>query len=155
MPQIVKGGKYLFGWSKVGNNGKIKIPPEAYKEYNLKLDKCAILFSGSKTSGGFGLSSVRILRNSIMIELIDKNNLLANYKISEGEIIEFKIKKYCWLTIHEDKNIKLPEMTLKAFGINKNDTLLSGRGSHLAIGFIAKGPIYEEAKKHPEIEIFE
>ena len=28
MPQLVKGGKHVFGWSKVGNNGVIKIPPE-------------------------------------------------------------------------------------------------------------------------------
>ena len=33
MPQIIKGGKYLFGWSKVGVKGKIKIPLEAYEEY--------------------------------------------------------------------------------------------------------------------------
>ena len=39
MPQLVKGGKYIFGWSKVGKEGKIKIPPEAYEEYNLKKDK--------------------------------------------------------------------------------------------------------------------
>jgi len=90
MPHLVKGGKYLFGWSKVGNQGKIKIPPEAYEEYNLNLDKFTILFSGNKTSGGFGLSSVRILKNSIMKELIDKNTSLANYEIPEGEIIEFK-----------------------------------------------------------------
>ena len=155
MPQIVKGGKYVFGWSKVGIQGKIKIPPEAFKEYNLSLDKSAILFSGSKTSGGFGLSSIRILRNSIMNEILEKNSSLANYQIAEGEIVEFKNKKYCWLKIQEDKSIILPERTLNAFEINKNDILLTGRGSHLAIGFIAKGLIFQEAKKHPEIEIFE
>ncbi|MBA7631381.1 hypothetical protein ES703_38912 [subsurface metagenome] len=35
MPHLVKGGKYVFGWFKVGNEGKVKIPPEAYKEYNI------------------------------------------------------------------------------------------------------------------------
>ena len=54
MPQLVKGGKYIFGWAKIGNNGEIRIPPEAYHEYDLKKDKNSILFSGSKTSGGFG-----------------------------------------------------------------------------------------------------
>ncbi|MFX1566867.1 MAG: hypothetical protein ACFFCV_00710 [Promethearchaeota archaeon] len=155
MPQIAKGGKYVFGWSKVGNQGKIKIPPEAFQEYNLSLDKSVILFSGSKTSGGFGLSSIRILRNSIMNETMEKNPSLANYKTPEGEIVEIKNKKYCWLKIQEDISIIMPERTLNAFSINKNDILLSGRGSHLAIGFIAKGSILEEAKKHPEIKIFE
>ena len=138
----------------MGIQGKVKIPPEAYKEYNLKLDTNAVLFSGSKTSGGFGLSSVRILKESIMKELLDENSSLANYTIPEGEIISFKNKKCCWLKIHEDKSVILPEKTLKAFRINRNDILLSGRGSHLAIAFIAKGPIFFEAKNHPEIEIF-
>jgi len=155
MPQLVKGGKYIFGWSKVGNGGKIKIPPEAYTEYNLKLDKKAILLSGSKTSGGFGLSSMRILKNSIMKEVLDRNISLANYMIPEGEVIEFKNKTYCWVKIHKDKTINLPKRTLKTFGITRNNLLLCGRGSHLAIGFIAKGPIFNEAKNHPEIEIFE
>ncbi|MFX1503446.1 MAG: hypothetical protein ACFFDH_20955 [Promethearchaeota archaeon] len=155
MPQIIKGGKYIFGWSKVGNQGKIKIPPEAFREYNLSLDECVILFSGSKTSGGFGVSSIRILRNSAMNEITEKITSLAKYKIPEGEIIEFKNRKYCLLRILDDKSIVLPERILDAFEINTNDLLLSGRGSHLAIGFIAKGPIFEEAKKHPEIEMFE
>ena len=85
MPQIVKGGKYVFGWSKVGNQGKIKIPLEAFKEYNLSLDEFVILFSGSKTSGGFGLSSMRILRNSIMNEIMEKIISLTNNKILEEE----------------------------------------------------------------------
>jgi len=155
MPQIVKGGKYIFGWSKIGNNGKIRIPSEAFEEYNLERDVCCILFSGSKTSGGFGLSSVRILKNSIMKGLLEKNPSLANYEIPEGEIIKINNKKFCWIEIYEDKSIYLPQETLKAFGIENNDLLLSGRGSHLAIGFITKGPIYNEAKNHPEIEIFE
>ncbi|MFX0042668.1 MAG: hypothetical protein ACFE8L_07135 [Candidatus Hodarchaeota archaeon] len=155
MPQIVKGGKYLFGWSKLGNDGRIKIPPEAFEEYNLKQEKNCILFSGSKISGGFGLSSVHILKNSIMNEVLKKNPLLTNYEIPEGTIIEFNNKKYCWIAIHDDNYIYLPQETLKAFEIENSILLLSGRGSHLAIGFIAKGPIYNEAKNHPEIEIFE
>ena len=51
-------------------------------------------------------------------------------------------------------SINLPETTLDAFRIKKGDTLLSGRGSYLAIAFIAKGSIFNEAKRHPEIECF-
>ncbi|MFX1594474.1 MAG: hypothetical protein ACFFBK_00255 [Promethearchaeota archaeon] len=155
MPQLIKGGKYIFGWSKVGRKGKIKIPPKAYEDYNLKMDKYAIVFSGSKTSGGFGLSSVRILKNTMMKEILEQNTTLANYETQEGEIIKFKNKKYSWVKIREDGTINLSKRTLKAFEINYNDFLLSGRGSGLAIGFIAKGPIFNEAKKHPEIEIFQ
>jgi hypothetical protein len=153
-PQIVKGGKYVFGWSKVGKNGKIKIPKEAFDEYALALDHEAILFSGSKISGGFGLSSIRILKNSKIEELIMNFPFLINYQLDEGEIIVIKGKKYCWLKINDDMSINLPETTLDAFGLKKGDTILSGRGSYLAIAFIAKGPIFNEASKHPEIEYF-
>ena len=153
-PQIVKGGKYVFGWSKVGKKGKIKIPKEAFDEYTLALDREAILFSGSKTSGGFGLSTIRILKNSKIEELIMNFPSLISYQLVEGEIILIKSKKYCWLKINDDMSINLPETTLDAFRIKKGDMLLSGRGSYLAIAFIAKGPIFNEAKRHPEIECF-
>ncbi len=154
MPQLVKGGKYVFGWSKIGTKGKVKIPPEAYEEYNLKRDKFVILFSGSKTSGGFGLSSTRILKKSVMKEVLELNISLTNYEIPEGEVIQFKKKQYCWIKIHIDSSIFLPKRTLESFGIHYNEFLLAVRGSHLAIGFIAKGPIFNEAKNHPEISIF-
>ena len=154
VPQIVKGGKYVFGWSKVGEKGEIKIPKEAYDEYALALDREVILFSGSKTSGGFGLSSIRILKNSKIEELIIDFPTLMNYRLAEGEIIEIKSKKYCWLTLNDDMSVNLPETTLDAFGIKRGDILLSGRGSYLAIAFIAKGSIFAEAKRHPEIECF-
>ena len=34
------------------------------------------------------------------------------------------------------------------------DRLLAVRGSGRALGFVAQGPIYDEALKHPELEIF-
>jgi hypothetical protein len=63
MPQLAKGGKYVFGWSKVGDQGEIVIPLEALEEYNLTTDKNVILMSGSKTSGGFGLTMAESLKN--------------------------------------------------------------------------------------------
>jgi hypothetical protein len=34
------------------------------------------------------------------------------------------------------------------------DRLLAVRGSGYALGFLAQGPIYEEALQHPELEVF-
>lgn len=56
MPQLVKGGKYVFGWSKVNDEGKIVIPSKAFIEYHFKAGEKIILLSGSRTSGGFGLT---------------------------------------------------------------------------------------------------
>jgi hypothetical protein len=43
----------------------------------------------------------------------------------------------------------LPEV-----GVKPGDKLLTVRGSRYGLGFIAKGPIYEEALEHPELEYF-
>jgi hypothetical protein len=37
---------------------------------------------------------------------------------------------------------------------HKGERLLVVRGSGFALGFVQRGPIYEEALRHPEIEVF-
>ncbi len=40
MPQLVKGGKYIFGWTSINKDLRIRIPNEIYDEYKLiKTDK--------------------------------------------------------------------------------------------------------------------
>jgi bifunctional DNA-binding transcriptional regulator/antitoxin component of YhaV-PrlF toxin-antitoxin module len=147
MPQLVKGGKYVFGWSKVGNKGKIVIPSEAFIEYNLIAGENVILISGSKTSGGFGLTKYESLKESKL------SVLLAEFRIPEGTAIKYEGRTYCWVTISA-MSLTVPIETLAQFGIKPGDRLLAVRGSGLALGFIVRGPIVEEAKKHPEIEIY-
>ena len=36
MPQLVKGGKYVFGWSVIGEDGGVVIPGEAVLEYGFE-----------------------------------------------------------------------------------------------------------------------
>jgi len=40
-------------------------------------------------------------------------------------------------------------------GVEPGDRLLTVRGNCYGLGFVAQGPIYEEAAKHPELEVFE
>ena len=154
MPQLVKRGKYVFAWSKVGNDGKIQIPDEAIDEYQLREYEQVIIIPGSKRSGGFSVTNIGKLKNSSLSIILNENPRLAKFQIPEGDILEFKGKNYCWVRFHEDGTIIIPETTLKRYGVKLGDSLLVVRGSNLAIGFIVKGPIIEEAKKHPEINWF-
>jgi hypothetical protein len=36
MPQLEKGGKWVFGWVVVRPGSKITVPPEAYLEYGFQ-----------------------------------------------------------------------------------------------------------------------
>lgn len=53
MPQLAKGGKWVFGWSVVSARREIRIPPEAYAEYGYRDGEEIVFLAGSRTSGGF------------------------------------------------------------------------------------------------------
>jgi bifunctional DNA-binding transcriptional regulator/antitoxin component of YhaV-PrlF toxin-antitoxin module len=153
MPQLVKGGKYAFGWSRVGDNGRVDIPPEALAEYGFnELDKL-ILLPGSRTSGGFGLASQSALFESPLGAIAEIYPRLWSFQTSEGEVVEYKEKPYCWVALKEGC-ILVPPGTLEQYGIKIGDKLLVIRGSGRALGFAVRGPIVEEAKRHGELEVF-
>ena len=153
MPQLVKGGKHVFGWTLVGDKGKIIIPPEALEEYGLRESDKLIMIPGSKTSGGFGLGTQKILKESPLGMVLDANPALKNFRVSEKEVIEYRGKPYCWTKLHNHE-ISIPPESLRRFGIEVGDKLLVIRGSGLALGFAVRGPIVEEAGKNQELKVF-
>ena len=48
----------------------------------------------------------------------------------------------------------LPLETLARYDIKVNDQLLVDKGSGLALAFIVRGPIVEQAREHRELEMF-
>ncbi len=127
MPQLAKGGKWIFGWCSVGPARQIRIPPEAYTEYGFKPGENAIILRGSKRSGGISLGRAAVLAGSIL-----QSRCLGQTTMgAEG----------CFVLPIE-------------IGILPGECLLVVRGSGLALGFLQCGPIYEEALKHPEIKRF-
>jgi bifunctional DNA-binding transcriptional regulator/antitoxin component of YhaV-PrlF toxin-antitoxin module len=154
MPQLVKGGKYVFGRSRISDGGRIAIPPEAINEYKLKPDTKVILMSGSKTSGGFTIAKKSLLEQSEIGGVLAEIPELRDGRIEEGKIIEHKKKKYGWTRIRAQNTIKPGDEALEAFGLKPGDDLLSVRGSYLGIGMINQGPLVKHARTHPEIEHF-
>jgi bifunctional DNA-binding transcriptional regulator/antitoxin component of YhaV-PrlF toxin-antitoxin module len=154
MPQLVKGGKHTFGWSRVGDTGRIIIPPEAREEYGLKESETLLLVPGSQTSGGFGLGSQESLARSPRGVVADLLPGLGASRVPAGEVVEYKGKPYCWVELRKG-GVSVPPSTLQRYGVRLGDRLLVIRGSGLAIGFAVRGPIVEEAKNHRELEVFE
>jgi len=154
MPQLVKGGKHVYGWSKVGDSGRIAVPPEAIKEYHFNNPTKVFLMTASKRSGGFGLTTKQLLMNSQLSVVLEKNPELASFHLPEAKTTKIGTKLYCWTTMDANGCIRVPLETLQDYGISAGDRLLVGRGSGLALAFIIKGPIIEEAKKHSELTTF-
>jgi bifunctional DNA-binding transcriptional regulator/antitoxin component of YhaV-PrlF toxin-antitoxin module len=151
MPQLDKGGKHTYGWSRVGEAGRITIPPEALTEYRLQESEKLIVIPGSRTSGGFGLASLKSVKRSPIGAVVNVHPELGKYRVAEGEVVEHKGKSYCWVELNNG-GVAIPPATLERYGVRIGNRLLVIRGSGLAIGFAVRGPIVEEAEKHSELE---
>ncbi len=130
MPQLVKGGKWTFGWAVIGPGREIAIPPEAWDEYGFQAGEEAVFVPGSRTSGGFS-----ICISALPVEAGEQMGgaglrVLGRSRFGDG-----------WVAAP-------PEA-----GVQAGDRLLTVRGSRYGLGFVARGPIYEEALKHPELEL--
>jgi bifunctional DNA-binding transcriptional regulator/antitoxin component of YhaV-PrlF toxin-antitoxin module len=154
MPRLVKGGKYVYGWSEVGNGGRIAVPDEALTEYNFKPPCKVMLLSGSRRSGGFALTTVSLLKNSRLSVLLDENSPLSEFQLREGETVTIGGKPYCWVKLNSNGCVTVPLETLKEYGVNLGDRLLSVRGSSSALAFCVRGPLIAEAKKHLDLAMF-
>lgn len=154
MPQLVKGGKFIYGMSQVSPGGSIVIPPQAMREYGFKPGDNAIIMSGSHRSGGFGLTRRSIIEKSVIAGIIDALPDLFNNPITGPETKTYAGRVYSRTIINQDGIIDLSPTTLSQYDIRAGDMLAVGRGSYLSIAFIARGPIFEECLRHRELQVF-
>ena len=90
MPQMTKGGKYIFGWSRIRVDGELSFPRMAVEEYKLKEEKYIYIVSGSKQTGGFSVMTEPLLSNSKLKNILIDNPYLVDRSIGEGELISYK-----------------------------------------------------------------
>ena len=128
MPQLEKGGKWVFGWVIVNQDLIFQVPPDAYDEYGFITDQELAFTKGSHRSGGFGVGKH---------EVLDSNEFMTKRIITKT-------------TMGRNRQITLPT----EMGIKPETRLLAVRGSNYALGFLLQGPIVELAQMHPEIEVF-
>jgi len=127
MPQLVKGGKWVFGWVIVSPGSEVLIPPAAFAEYSFQPGETVLITRGSRRSGGVGIGRLEKLEASIL-----QSRFIGRSTIGVGG------------------QVALPTRA----GMLPGECLLAVRGSGLALSLVHHGPIFEEALKHPEIEIF-
>lgn len=148
MPQITKGGKYIFGWSKVNDDRSIQLPQMAIDEYGITSEGKVILIPGSKTTGGFIVTKKELLLASKIRNILKENPHLSDYKTGEGEFIKYKGRLYCWCSISETGRLKMNEKMIEVLDINIGDKLLSIRSSDIAFCMGQKGKIIKRAENY-------
>jgi hypothetical protein len=145
MPQIAKGGKFVFGWSPIGKEGCVQVPEQVIDEYQLFTEDKLILISGSKSSGGFVVSRQGLICESIMKGLLIDHPEFRYYSLPEGKPVKWKGRYYSWVKINKQGVFKLPAETFTCFNVKERDRLLSIRGSNVGFVLAVKGPLVEAA----------
>lgn len=155
MPQMNKGGKFIFGRSLIREDFTIHLPPQALTEYNATAEGKVYLFTGSKITGGFCVTRRGLLEPSKLGHILIDNPALQNYQTSEGEFIKYKGRSYCWVSISKTGIIQLNQEMVDFLNLEIGMKLLSIRSSDIAFTMGAKGPLLERAENYDgEITIY-
>jgi hypothetical protein len=158
MPQLVKGGKYIFGWVCIHPDGRIRIPDEAFYEYGFRRGEKIIILSGSKTSGGFSIMKPETLSSSVMgqkiNDVIRSLGIRPSFTTVRATLVHAGNRTISLVMVDHEKNLCVSAELLHILGLKTGDKLLVGRGSGLGPAFIARGQIYAEALKHGHISTF-
>ena len=148
MPQMNKGGKFIFGKSLIREDLTIHLPPQALTEYNATAEGKVYLFTGSKITGGFCVTRKGLLEPSKLGHILADNPALQRYQTTEGEFIKYKGRSYCWVNISEIGVIKLNQDMIDYLNLGIGMELLSIRSSDIAFTMGAKGPLLEKAENY-------
>jgi len=126
MPRLVKGGKWVYGWSIVGRASRVCIPPDAYREYWFQAGDRVVFLRGSRTSGGCSVAR----SEAVMVSPVP----LVRRSLGTG-------------IMQAGGRVALP----RSLDIRPGERLLVVRGSGIALGLIQRGPIFEEAMAHADL----
>ena len=155
MPQMNKGGKFIFGKSLIREDLTIHLLPQALTEYNATTEGKVYLFTGSKITGGFCVTRKGLIEPSKLGHILSDNPALLNYQTSEGEFIKYKGRSYCWVSISGTGVIQLNQKMVYFLNLEIGMELLSIRSSDIAFTMGAKGPLLEKAENYDgEITIY-
>ena len=117
MPQLNKGGKYVFGWSLIREDGSIHFPPMAICEYDLAADDRIIIFTGSRITGGFCVTNNRMLLSSkLKHSSLHPFHKTPVFPADDLYMLESSLSKeyfqICWRIDHHPRNSFHPDPTL-------------------------------------------
>ncbi len=148
MPQISRGGKYIFGLSLIRADGSVMLPEGAVNEYGIASEGRVYLFTGSKSTGGFCVTRRGLLEPSKLCNILTDNPKLKDYALGNGEFVRYKGRSYCWTKIEGNGRIILTQSMLECLSLNTGMKLFAVRSSNIAFTMGAKGLLYERVESY-------
>lgn len=144
MPQLSKGGKFVFGISILRSDFTVRIPPQTIEEYNITADDDIILFTSSKSTGGFCVTSRRLLETSQLKNILSECPLIGQNTAPPLEFVRYKGMAYCRAKINENGILQLTDQAAGYLGLEIGSELMVIRSSNIAFTMGAKGPLMDE-----------
>ena len=92
MPQMNKGGKFIFGKSLIRDDLTVHLPPQALTEYSAAKEEKVYLFTGSKVTGGFCVTRKGLLEPSKLGHILTE---LPSSESWNGTAVHPK-QRYCF-----------------------------------------------------------
>ena len=90
MPQMNKGGKFIFGESILRADGSVHLPEQAAREYAIASEGRVYLFTGSRSTGGFCVTRRGLLLPSKLGHILTETPPLLRYELPEGAFVRYK-----------------------------------------------------------------
>jgi hypothetical protein len=150
MPQMNKGGKFIFGKSVIRDDGVLYFPEQAIREYDIISEGRVYIFTGSKSTGGFCVTRKGLLEPSKLGHILMEIPALREYTSKPGCFIKYKGRSYTWIYISEDGHILLTDDILAFLKLETGMKLLSIRSSDITFTMGAYGRLVEESMKHDD-----
>ena len=148
MPQMNKGGKFIFGWSALRENGAVRLPDQAAAEYGLEAGGRVYLFTGSKSTGGFCVTRKELLEPSKLGHILRDMPELRHYTTGPGAFLPYKGRYYCWMALSPAMELRLPPSALAFLDLTPGMRLLAIRSSDIAFTMGAKGQLLKQAEEY-------
>ena len=147
MPQMNKGGKFIFGASLIRPDGRVQFPTQAVDEYRIASEGRVYLFTGSKITGGFCVTRQGLFLPSKLGHILTEVPELLRYEVPAGTFVPYKGRAYCWTAISAIGKITLTEKMMTFLNLEYEMRLLCIRSSDIAFTMGAKGPLLEKAAR--------
>lgn len=149
MPQVTKGGKYIFGWSAIGGDLGVTLPPQAVGEYDMAREGRVYLLTGSPQTGGFVVTRRGLLLRSHVGNVLWDRPELNEYAGPPGAFQPVKGRQWCWLPVEGEGVLRLTMEMLRVLDLAPGQRLLAIRASDIAFCMGAKGQLIDRAAAYP------
>ncbi|HOO76839.1 MAG TPA: hypothetical protein PLI51_06520 [bacterium] len=154
MPKLGTGREFAYGWTVLDERGRLRIPPDACREYGI-LPGDPLVVLGGNEGEGFGVARLETLKRSPMRVILDRYPELAAPEVGAETMVEGRSRYYLRLPAGEEGTVSLSSARMEVLGIGPGTRFLALRGNEVMISFVGGGELFETARDREDLPSWE